>query len=302
MGGVRSIALVTDSASSLPAECLQALEAAGGFALIDLPVRVADQPLAALPGRQVDEAIAMAHVQGQQVSTSGAAPGALADLYQGLADQGFSAVLSVHMSAALSGTYDAARLAAGMVSIPVAVVDSQTLALALGEVLLQLHRILESLEDLTEAADLARRLSSAADLFFFIPTLDALKRGGRVHPALAMVGQMFQIRPVASIAEGRLTYLERPRTTGRAIERLRDITLQTAAAHRAAGWGAWGLEGLMDSAPAGQVVAVQYSGNLEQALDFKASLGPAAAGARVCPLPPVLSAHAGLGALATVVL
>lgn len=51
----------------------------------------------------------------------------------------------------------------------------------------------------------------------------------------------------------------------------------------------------------GQVVAIHYSGNEEQAREFKQTLGSIASGSVLTPLPPVLSAHAGLGALAAVI-
>lgn len=302
---MRSLALVTDSSSALPTELLAALLSAGGFAIADLPVSIDNQPVDSLDSMTVDEAIAMAHVQGQQVTTSGVAPGALADIYEDFAQQGFDGVVSVHLSGELSGTCDAAGLAASMVDIPVAVVDSLNLAMGLGEPVARLHRLLAEEGDLERASLLAEELCSSTELFFFIPTLDALKRGGRVSPALAMVGQMFQIRPVATVLDGKLSYLERPRTTAKAIERLVALT-HDACSKRS---GELPLDITLETSEArsliqraGRVVAIHYSGNVEQAKELKTRLGQVAELAQLSPLPPVLAAHAGLGALATVVL
>lgn len=301
---MRSIALVTDSSSALPAHTLELLKAEGGFSLVELPVTVGDRALNDLPADQVDAAIALAHVQGEQVLTSGVAPGALADAYEQLAVQGYSAIISVHLSGHLSGTCDAARLAAQLVEIPVVVVDSLTLAMGLGEPVARLHRLLAHEHNVEQATALAEELCAATELFFFIPTLDALKRGGRVSPALAMVGQMFQIRPVATVLDGKLHYVERPRTTSKAIERLTALTEQ-ASAQRA---GELPLDvPLKDRESSdllrrqGQVVAIHYSGNEEQAREFQLALGSIASEAVLTPLPAVLSAHAGLGALAAVI-
>ncbi|MFW0111775.1 DegV family protein [Rothia sp. CCM 9416] len=302
---MRSLALVTDSSSALPTELLAALLSAGGFAIADLPVSIDNQPVDSLDSMTVDEAIAMAHVQGQQVTTSGVAPGALADIYEDFAQQGFEGVVSVHLSGELSGTCDAAGLAASMVDIPVAVVDSLNLAMGLGEPVARLHRLLAEEGDLERASLLAEELCSSTELFFFIPTLDALKRGGRVSPALAMVGQMFQIRPVATVLDGKLSYLERPRTTAKAIECLVALT-HDACSKRS---GELPLDITLETSEArsliqraGRVVAIHYSGNVEQAKELKTRLGQVAEQAQLSPLPPVLAAHAGLGALATVVL
>lgn len=301
---MRSIALVTDSSAALPAATLEQLKAEGGFSLVELPVTVGDRALNDLPTDQIDAAIALAHVQGEQVLTSGVAPGTLVDAYEQLAAQGYSAIISVHLSGELSGTCDAARLAAQLVDVPVAVVDSLNLAMGLGEPVLRLHRLLAREQDLEQATAVAEELCASTELFFFIPTLDALKRGGRVSPALAMVGQMFQIRPVATVLDGKLHYVERPRTTAKAIERLAALTEQ-ASSERA---GELPLDvPLKDRESAnllrrqGQVVAIHYSGNEEQAREFQKALGPIASGAVLTPLPPVLSAHAGLGALAAVI-
>lgn len=301
---MRSIALVTDSSSAIPAPTLELLKAEGGFSLVELPVSVGDRALNDLPADQVDAAIALAHIQGEQVLTSGVAPGALADAYEQLAAQGYSAIISVHLSGHLSGTCDAARLAAQLVEIPVVVVDSLNLAMGLGEPVVRLHRLLAHEHNVEQATALAEELCAATELFFFIPTLDALKRGGRVSPALATVGQMFQIRPVATVLDGKLHYVERPRTTAKAIERLAALTEQ-ASAQRA---GELPLDVLLKDKESanllrrqGQVVAIHYSGNEEQAREFKQTLGSIASGAVLTPLPPVLSAHTGLGALAAVI-
>lgn len=188
--------------------------------------------------------------------------------------------------------------------MPVVVVDSLNLAMGLGEPVLRLHRLLAREQDLEQATAVAEELCASVELFFFIPTLDALKRGGRVSPALAMVGQMFQIQPVATVLDGKLHYVERPRTTSKAIERLAALTEQ-ASSERA---GELPLDvPLKDREAAnllrrqGQVVAIHYSGNEEQAREFQKTLGSIASGAVLTPLPPVLSAHAGLGALAAVI-
>lgn len=301
---MRSIALVTDSSAALPAATLEQLKAEGGFSLVELPVTVGDRALNDLPTDQIDAAIALAHVQGEQVLTSGVAPGTLVDAYEHLAAQGYTAIISVHLSGELSGTCDAARLAAQLVDVPVVVVDSLNLAMGLGEPVLRLHRLLAREQDLEQATAVAEELCASVELFFFIPTLDALKRGGRVSPALAMVGQMFQIRPVATVLDGKLHYVERPRTTSKAIERLVALTEQ-ASSERA---GELPLDvPLKDREVAnllrrqGEVVAIHYSGNEEQAREFQKALGSIASGAVLTPLPPVLSAHAGLGALAAVI-
>ena len=241
----------------------------------------------------------------------------------------------MHLSGELSGTVEAARTGARLSRLGskgVSVVDSRTVAGAYG------HAVVRALEVLNSASagasvecpspaqlvDYIQSVCEQSTLYFYIPTLDALRRGGRVSPALAMVGQMFQIKPIGTITEGKLAYVERPRTAARALERLVEVTVQTcrehqhAAALSSASVGSAAADPASSSlaaSPRGEVVAVHHVGNAAQAVQLyeqvqqmlgESSLVHDAAASSapeflVSALPPVLSAHSGLGAVALVV-
>lgn len=336
------IAVVTDSAAALDPELVQRLSARGNFVLVPMPVTIRtpgepDRQLQDLTTAEVDEAIMLAHVMGQTVSTSGPAPGVFADVYDELASRGFTHVVSVHLSGELSGTVEAARTGARLSrlgSTGVSVVDSRTVAGAYGHAVVRALEVLNSASsdfvpspDYPTPAQLVDYIQSVCEqstLYFYIPTLDALRRGGRVSPALAMVGQMFQIKPIGTITEGKLAYVERPRTAARALERLVEVTVQTcrehqhAAALTSASAGSATADPASSSlaaSPRGEVVAVHHVGNAAQAVQLyeqvqqmlgESSLVHDAAASSapeflVSALPPVLSAHSGLGAVALVV-
>ena len=346
------IAVVTDSAAALDPELVQRLSARGNFVLVPMPVTIRtpgspDRQLQDLTAAEVDEAIMLAHVMGQTVSTSGPAPGVFADVYDELASRGFTHVVSVHLSGELSGTVEAARTGARLSrlgSTGVSVVDSRTVAGAYGHAVVRALEVLNSAssdvvpspdyptsdylssEQLSPAqlVDYIQSVCEQSTLYFYIPTLDALRRGGRVSPALAMVGQMFQIKPIGTITEGKLAYVERPRTAARALERLVEVTVQTcrehqhAAALNSASVGSTAADPASSSLaafPRGEVVAVHHVGNAAQAVQLyeqvrqmlgESSLVHDAAASSapeflVSALPPVLSAHSGLGAVALVV-
>lgn len=351
------IAVVTDSAAALDPELVQRLSARGNFVLVPMPVTIRtpgapDRQLHDLTAAEVDEAIMLAHVMGQTVSTSGPAPGVFADVYDELASRGFTHVISVHLSGELSGTVEAARTGARLSRLGskgVSVVDSRTVAGAYGHAVVRALEVLNSAssdfvpspdylspdylspdylssEQLSPAqlVDYIQSVCEQSTLYFYIPTLDALRRGGRVSPALAMVGQMFQIKPIGTITEGKLAYVERPRTAARALERLVEVTVQTcrehqhAAALSSASVGSTAADPASSSfaaSPRGEVVAVHHVGNAAQAVQLyeqvqqmlgESSLVHDAAVSSapeflVSALPPVLSAHSGLGAVALVV-
>ena len=346
------IAVVTDSAAALDPELVQRLSARGNFVLVPMPVTIRtpgepDRQLQDLTAAEVDEAIMLAHVMGQTVSTSGPAPGVFADVYDELASRGFTHVVSVHLSGELSGTVEAARTGARLSRLGsqgVSVVDSRTVAGAYGHAVVRALEMLNSAssdfvpspdypspdylssEQLSPAqlVDYIQSVCEQSTLYFYIPTLDALRRGGRVSPALAMVGQMFQIKPIGTITEGKLAYVERPRTAARALERLVEVTVQTCREHQhaaalssaSAGSTATGpASSSLAAFPRGELVAVHHVGNAAQAVQLyeqvqqmlgESSLVHDAAASSapeflVSALPPVLSAHSGLGAVALVV-
>lgn len=334
------IAVVTDSAAAIHPELVERLSARGNFVVVPMPVTIRtpgaeDRSLQDLGATEVDEAIMLAHVMGQTVSTSGPAPGVFADVYDELASRGFTHVVSVHLSGELSGTVEAARTGARLSSLGsmgVSVVDSRTVAGAYGHAVVRALEVLNSASsdfvpspDYPTAAQLVDYIHAVCEqstLYFYIPTLDALRRGGRVSPALAMVGQMFQIKPIGTIVEGKLAYVERPRTAARALERLVEVTVQTCREHQhaaalssaSASSTATDLVSLV-AAPCGEVVAVHHVGNAAQAVQLyeqvqqmlgESSLVHDATDSSapeflVSALPPVLSAHSGLGAVALVV-
>lgn len=353
------IAVVTDSAAALDPELVQRLSARGNFVLVPMPVTIRtpgepDRQLQDLTTAEVDEAIMLAHVMGQTVSTSGPAPGVFADVYDELASRGFTHVVSVHLSGELSGTVEAARTGARLSRLGskgVSVVDSRTVAGAYGHAVVRALEVLNSASSdfdpnpdypsshyptAAQLVDYIQSVCEQSTLYFYIPTLDALRRGGRVSPALAMVGQMFQIKPIGTITEGKLAYVERPRTAARALERLVEVTVQTCREHQHAAAlssatapdvNSSPVSFSLNATPCGEVVAVHHVGNAAQAVQLyervqrllgEGSLSHSAGASTdsasgegsvalnipeflVSSLPPVLSAHSGLGAVAMVV-
>ena len=311
------IAIVTDSAAAITPEELKERQKRGGFAVVPMPVAIQEATVRAgirgprtetntrdvtgLGLEEMDEAILMAHVLGNTVNTSGPAPGVFADTYDALVDEGYEHILSIHLSGELSGTVEAARVGAQLSKARVTVLDSRTIAGAYGHAALHAHKVADTCDTPEELAEIVTSICAATDIYFYIPTLDALRRGGRVSPALAMVGQMFQIKPIGTVADGKLTYVERPRTATRAKERLTQIIREACAKHRSVKKPPADAAAKHGVRPTGHVVALYHMGNLAEAKTLQESLGAYALDAALSPLPPVLAAHSGPGALAAIV-
>ena len=163
-----------------------------------------------------------------QVSTSRPTPAELVEVYRAT---GAACIVSVHLSAALSGTFEAAQLAAREVAddgIEVRVVDSRTLAMGLGFAVIAAARTAAEGGSVDAVEARAREAAAATDLVFYVDTLEHLRRGGRIGAAAALVGTALAVKPLLHVVDGRIAPLEKVRTASKALARLEAIVVERA--------------------------------------------------------------------------
>lgn len=280
-------AVVTDSAAALPADWVRAASRDGRLTVVPMPVMVG----AEIYGEGEDDiadTIALALASGTPVKTSRPSPGQFEQAYLAAQRRGFESVVSLHISGDLSGTVDSARLAAARVGIPVEVLDSRSVGMAQG---MAVQNAVGAAADGGEAADVraaAERGLTRTKVYFYVPSLEQLRRGGRIGAAASLWGTMFAIKPILAVEDGRVVPLEKVRSAAKAIARLKEIAVADAAGR-----------------PAGEArIAVHHFGNPAEAEQLALELAAAVPGSppvQISALPAVLAAHAGLGVLAVVV-
>ena len=79
-----------------------------------------------------------------------------------------------------------------------------------------------------QAAEAARARAAGSSSFFYVDTLEYLRRGGRVGAASALLGGALAVKPLLTLEDGRVSTLEKVRTAGRALGRLADLAVATA--------------------------------------------------------------------------
>lgn len=163
------------------------------------------------------------------VTTSRPSPERFARAYAEAAERGATGVVSIHLSGEMSGTVDAARLAAADAPLPVEVIDSRSIGMGLGFPVLAAARAACAGLPLTEVAEAARRHMAALRSLFYVDTLEYLRRGGRIGAAASLLGSALAIKPLLHIADGVVAPLEKVRTATRALARLEDLAVQAAA-------------------------------------------------------------------------
>lgn len=266
------IGIVVDSASCLPEEFSHAPD------LIELtiPIIVDDEV------QDGDtQALLMGLAMGKAVRTSRPAPGQFVSAYTRLQEAGCKEIVSVHLSGALSGTFEAARLAASQVTIPVHVIDTRTAAAPIGFAVAEMARARAAGADVEQLLSMARQAEKYA-VYFAVPSLETLRRGGRISAVSGVLGTLLNVKPILGINEGSIVALEKPRSFERAQGRLVTLARTRAAACQ------------------GPVrIGVMHFGAAELAQEVAAELSDIGKEAvLVQSLPAVLAAHTGIGVLA----
>ncbi len=162
------------------------------------------------------------------VSTSRPTPEDFLAVYEELAAGGAEAIVSVHLSAKMSGTHDSARLAADRSPIPVAVVDTRQVGLGVGFAAGRAAAARDAGGDVDAVVAAAERAAESTTVLLYVDTLEYLRRGGRVGSAAALIGSALAVKPILTLTDGKVAPLEKVRTTTRALGRLEALTVEAA--------------------------------------------------------------------------
>jgi DegV family protein with EDD domain len=218
------VAVVTDSTAYLPAALVQAY----GITVVPLTVVING-----VEGREgVDDTSAeFARALGARrvtVTTSRPAPEQFASAYRRLLDAGAPGVVSVHLSAELSGTVEAATLAAAELGDRVAVVDARSTGMGLGFPALAAAAAAAGEADLSGVRLAASEAIARTDTLFYVDTLEFLRRGGRIGAASALLGTALSVKPILHVVDGAIVVRDKVRTASRGLARLVDLAVEAA--------------------------------------------------------------------------
>jgi DegV family protein with EDD domain len=279
-----SVAIVTDSTANLPGSTCDY------WRLRVVPVQVIIGSESYDEGVEISASrVAEVMRQRMAVTTSRPSPAQFLAAYRDLAEQGYDAVVSAHLSADLSGTFDAARLAAAQAPIPVTVVDSRTISMSLGFACVAGARVAARGAGPADVAAAVRAAAERSHVLFYVDSLEYLRRGGRIGPAERWIGQALAVKPILHVVGGRVQPLEKVRTTGRALARMADLVVEHADAmpcniavmHLDAGARAENLAARLRSRLPGDAILIGEVGAV-----IASHVGPGMVAVVVSPVPP----------------
>lgn len=211
-------------------------------------------------------------------STSQPAVGVFEEVYRKLAEA-TDEILSIHLTGALSGTLNTARLAAeNITNAKIELIDSQQITMALGWLVILAARAAREGYPLAQIKTRVEDALSRLHLIAMLDTLEYVKRGGRLGKAAALLGTLLNVKPLLSFAHSELIPLENVRTQARALARLEEIVLASGPI---------------------QELAVIHAAAEQSARKLKQSLAKTFPEDRILltETGPVLGAHAGPGAV-----
>ncbi len=268
----QSVAIVTDSTADLPPQ----LAASRSITVVPLTLNFDGKALLDGVDIRPDEFYRRLPSVATHPTTSQPSAGRFAEAYSALlADH--DAVVSIHISEKLSGTFESARQGAAMTDAErVRVVDSENVSMSLGLLALTASSLAASGADAETIEAKMLDMRQLVQTYFSVATLEFLRRGGRIGRASAFLGSVLQVKPVLCIRDGLVTPLERVRTFDRALNRIIELAREVDRGH-------------------GVCVIVGHGDAEADAERIGRELEPIAETLMIQPLGPVVGAHAGPG-------
>jgi fatty acid kinase fatty acid binding subunit len=282
VGSDATTAVVTDSTSYLPRELI----AEHGIHEVSLYVTLdgEQQRESEISGAEYDDFYERLRASESGATTSQPSVGDFTAVYEPLLAEGRD-VVSIHISAGISGTYQAAIQArqelidSGKGGERITVWDSRTACGGQGMMVLAAARTAARGASGADAIEVVQRAREQLRSWFAIDTLEYLRRGGRIGSAQAWLGSALQIKPILTLEE-EITPIERVRTRRRAFERM----VEFAREQKEAGADGWVVQHIHDADTARRLVD-----ECRQVFDGEPIF--------VSEIGPVIGAHVGPGLL-----
>lgn len=216
---------MTDSTSDIPKELVQALN----IGVVPLKVHFGQKTFTDGESLSAEEFYQKLTTTDIFPTTSQPSPVHFEQAYRQAVAEGYTEILSIHLSSALSGTYQSAVIAKETVQneeekIRIEVLDSRAATYAIGNMVVRAARAAKDGKSLDECLKIAKRTREKQVLFGYLDTLEYLEKGGRIGKAAALVGSLLNIKPIISLDdEGEVIAVAKVRGKKKAVRRVFEL-------------------------------------------------------------------------------
>jgi DegV family protein with EDD domain len=211
------VKIVTDSGADLPDQLAEEL----GIAVVPIYVRFGEEVYRDRVTISEDEFYKRLTHDPVHPSTTQPGPQDFLEVYQKEC-AGADGIVSIHISGKLSGTYNSALMARDMLEggCPVEVVDSETLTMSLGLIVIAAAEMAKAGESMDKIVEWVKQAIPKTSLFFLLDTLEYLRRGGRIGKVKALLGSVLSVKPMLTMKDGELVPAGQARTRAKGMDKL----------------------------------------------------------------------------------
>ncbi|MFC1864972.1 DegV family protein [Chloroflexota bacterium] len=212
-----TVKIVTDSLSDITDDIAQGL----GITVVPLTVFFGHESFLDRVTITTDEFYYKLTHDATWPTTTQPPPGAFVDIYNKLAEE-TDEILVVTLSSKISGTYQSALNAKGLVEkkCRIEVIDSQTVAMGLGLIVIAAAKKAQTGANLNELTDLVRRAKLRSHVVMYFDTLKYLAKGGRIGKAQGLLGAILSVKPLLTMKDGEVAPLTRMRSKAAGMDYL----------------------------------------------------------------------------------
>lgn len=218
-----NIRLVTDSTADIPLSVRQAYN----IEMVPLKVHINNESYLDAVTIQSEQFFELLSQAGQLPTTSQPSPVDFLDTYKRLIEEDPNVqIISLHLSSALSGTFQSALLAKSLVEdkVEINTIDSKSASYGLGMLVVAAAEAAKQGKSKEECLALIEQLRKGTQLYFLVDTLEYLQKGGRIGKAAALIGSLLNIKPILSIdANGEVYSVDKVRGQKKAMARIAEL-------------------------------------------------------------------------------
>ncbi|HHX77635.1 MAG TPA: DegV family protein [Firmicutes bacterium] len=210
-----NIALVTDSTADLTAEMKKKFE------VHVIPLKVNFGKQAYFDGELASEDFYQKLSSVRELpQSSQPSPGDFIALYEKLLNQ-YEEIISIHLSTALSGTVNAARLAAETLQNKIHVVDSKNISAGIALMVVEAARLIQEDIAIPTILEKLQLVRANIETLFTLNTLEYLQKGGRIGRVSSLLGSLLNIKPVVRVdTDGIYTPVGKARSQNAALDQI----------------------------------------------------------------------------------
>ena len=275
------VSVVTDSCASIPEQLLESLD----IEWVPYYIHRGEKVLRDLVTAKRDEFFRWLPTAKELPTTACPGPGDYLTVYELLArERGKGDIVSIHMTSAGSGAYQAAKTAQAMAqerlpNVRIEVIDTRNVSMCHGWMVIEAARAALSEKSLDEIVALVKRMVPITRMIQTADTLKYLYMGGRIGRAKHLVGTLLNIKPLIGMEDGVIVPLGQARSRKQAYRKMVDM-IEAAVGHM------------------GQIkIAYVHAAAREEAEKIKAMVEKrlTCVESLIAELSPVLGVHTGPG-------